>query len=100
MESSSTFLARGVKGSCPIVTIEGPVLTIFSTSVRILFRSIPHVLEDVGSDAAALLDEAEKNVLSTQVLVVEPLRLLPREVHHLLGSVREAIKHVVLCLLR
>ena len=44
MESSSTFLAIWVKGSWPIVTMEGPVLTIFSISMRILVMSMPMFL--------------------------------------------------------
>src|SRR6185436_5921360 len=52
-----------------------------------------HVLEHVGRDAAALLDETEQDVLGAQVLVVEPLRLLAGEVHHLLRAVREAVEH-------
>ena len=43
----------------------------------------PHVLEDVGGDAAALLNEAEEDVLRAEVLVVEPLRLLAGEVKKL-----------------
>ncbi len=34
-----TFLARGVCGSLPIVTISGPLWTSFSTSRRILRKS-------------------------------------------------------------
>ena len=34
-----TFLARGVWGSLPIVTMSGPAWTIFSTSMRIFRRS-------------------------------------------------------------
>ena len=36
---SMTFLARGVCGSLPIVTVSGPLLTSFSTSSRTLRRS-------------------------------------------------------------
>src|SRR5436305_6027617 len=39
MEYSMTFLALGVWGSLPIVTMSGPDWTIFSTSRRILRRS-------------------------------------------------------------
>ena len=48
-DSSSTFLARGVKGSWPIVTIVGPVLTSFSTSWRIFFRSMSRFLRTVAA---------------------------------------------------
>src|SRR5579883_2427717 len=40
MEYSITFLARGVWGSLPMVTMSGPDCTIFSTSRRILRRSM------------------------------------------------------------
>src|SRR5437868_901386 len=40
MEYSMTFLARGVWGSLPMVTMSGPDWTIFSTSSRILRRSM------------------------------------------------------------
>jgi hypothetical protein len=52
-----------------------------------------HVLEHVGRDAGALLDEAEQDVLGAEVLVVEPLGLLAGQVHHLLGAVCEAVEH-------
>ena len=40
MAYSMTFLARGVKGSLPKVTISGPAFTNFSTSMRTLRRSM------------------------------------------------------------
>src|SRR5205823_3201299 len=40
IEYSMTFLARGVWGSLPMVTMSGPAWTIFSTSRRILRRSM------------------------------------------------------------
>src|SRR5438874_4459603 len=40
MEYSMTFLARGVWGSLPMVTMSGPAWTIFSTSRRILRKSM------------------------------------------------------------
>src|SRR5437660_1144453 len=39
MEYSMTFLARGVWGSLPMVTMSGPDWTIFSTSTRIFRKS-------------------------------------------------------------
>ena len=51
------------------------------------------VLEDVGADSGALLDEAEQDVLGPDVLVVEPLGLLVGEGHHLAGSVGESFEH-------
>jgi hypothetical protein len=53
-----------------------PVLTSFSTSSRTLLQVHLEVLEDVRGDPAALLDQAEEDVLGPDVLVVEALRLL------------------------
>ena len=53
-----------------------------------------HGLEDIGGDALALLDEAEQDVLGTDVLVVEALRLAAGEAHDLAGAFSEAVEHV------
>src|SRR5207247_761649 len=45
------------------------------------------VFEDVGGDARAFLDQAQEDVLGADVFVVEALRLLIGELHHLAGSV-------------
>src|SRR5262249_40948698 len=52
------------------------------------------VLQHVGRDARALLDEAEEDVLGADVLVVEALRLLVGELHHLASPVRESFVHL------
>ena len=52
------------------------------------------VLQHVGADAAAFLDQAEQDVLGADVLVVEALGLLVGQGHHLAGAVREAFEHV------
>src|SRR5262245_45812783 len=44
-----TFLARGVCGSLPIVTISGPLCTSFSTSRRILRRSTSRFLSTLAA---------------------------------------------------
>jgi len=51
------------------------------------------ILEDVGRDAAALLDQAEEHVLGADVLVVETLGLLIGQLHHLPRPVRETLVH-------
>ena len=51
------------------------------------------VLEDVRGNAAALLDEAEQNMFSADVLVVEPLGLLVGQLHHLAGAIRKSFVH-------
>src|SRR5206468_10376048 len=49
MEYSITFLARGVCGNLPIVTMSGPDWTIFSTSRRILRRSMSRFLRTLAA---------------------------------------------------
>src|SRR5947209_7826496 len=49
MEYSMTFLARGVCGSLPMVTMSGPLWTIFSTSRRILRRSMSRFLRTLAA---------------------------------------------------
>ena len=44
-----TFLARGVCGSLPIVTMSGPLWTSFSTSRRILRRSTSRFLSTLAA---------------------------------------------------
>ena len=44
--------------------------------------------------AGAFLDQAEQNVLRPDVLVVEPLRLLVGQGHHLAGTVCESLEHL------
>src|SRR6266478_5670145 len=51
------------------------------------------VFEDVGCDSGALLDQAEEDVLGVDVLVVEALRLLVGELHHLAGPIGKALVH-------
>ena len=53
------------------------------------------VLQDVGGDAAALLDQAEQDVLGADVLVVEALGLLVGQLHHLASTVGESFIHAV-----
>ena len=93
MEYSMTFLARGVWGSLPIVTMSGPDWTIFSTSRRILRRSMSRFLRTLAATPGAFLDQAEEDVFGADVLVVEALGLLVGQLHHLAGAVREAFIH-------
>ena len=51
------------------------------------------VLEHVGGHAAALFDEAQQDVLGADVFVVEALRLLVGELHHLSGAVSKSFVH-------
>ncbi len=43
------------------------------------------VLQHVGGDAGAFFDEAQQHVFGADVFVVEALRLLVGELHHLAG---------------
>ena len=51
------------------------------------------VLQDVGGDAGAFLDQAQEDVFGADVLVVEALGLLVGQLHHLASTVREAFIH-------
>ena len=51
------------------------------------------VLEHVGGHAAAFFDQAQQHVLRADVFVVEALRLLVGELHHLAGSVGKSFVH-------
>ena len=52
------------------------------------------VLQDIGGDADPFLDQAQQDVLGADVLVVEALRLLVGQLHHLAGPVGESFVHV------
>ena len=60
------------------------------TCVRTLSRLTPSDLEHAGGDALALADEAEQQVLGADVVVVEPARLVDRQLDDLLGARRQA----------
>src|SRR5579862_6742274 len=51
------------------------------------------VFQDIGRHAGPLLDEAEEDVFGPDVFVVEALRLLVGELHHLAGPVGESFVH-------
>ena len=52
------------------------------------------VLQHVGGDAGAFLDQAEQDVLGADVLVVEALGLLVGQLHHLASPVGESFVHL------
>ena len=52
------------------------------------------VLENVGADTGAFLDQAEKNVLGADVFVVESLGLLVGQGHDFASPICEAFEHV------
>src|SRR5688572_24804355 len=49
MAYSTTFLARGTRGSLPLVTMSGPPWTIFSTSRRIFLTSTSRLFRVVAA---------------------------------------------------
>ena len=51
-----------------------------------------HVLEHAGSDALALANESEEEVLSADVVVVEPLRLVLSERQDFARAIRELVE--------
>ena len=51
------------------------------------------VLQHVGGDAGAFLDQAQQDVLGADVFVVEALGLLIGQLHHLAGSIGESFVH-------
>ena len=51
------------------------------------------VLQHVGGDAAAFFDQAQQDVLGADVFVVEALRLLIGQLHHLAGPVGKSFVH-------
>jgi hypothetical protein len=51
------------------------------------------VLQHVGRDAAAFLDQPQQDVLGADVFVVEPLGLLIGQLHHLAGAVGKSFVH-------
>ena len=88
-----TFLARGVCGSLPIVTMSGPALDELLDLQADLAEIDIEVLQHVGRDPAAFLDQAQQDVLGADVFVVEPLGLLVGQLHDLSGAVGESLVH-------
>ena len=52
------------------------------------------VLQDIGRNATALLDESQQYVLSADEVVVESLRFLARQSHDLSSSICKTVKHL------
>ena len=51
------------------------------------------VLQHVSGDAGTFFDQAKQDVFGTDVLVVEPLRFLIRELHHFASAVSKSFVH-------
>src|SRR4051794_9639632 len=88
------FGPRGL-GKLPHGDHVRPGLDNFFDLVADLAQVDIEVFQDVGGDAAALLDQAEQDVFRADVLVVEALGLLIGQLHHLAGTVGEAFIHAV-----
>ena len=65
-----------------------------STARAHLVQLDAEIGEDLGRDALALADQAEQQVLSADVVVVEPLSLLLRKLQHLARPLGEFVKTV------
>ena len=57
------------------------------------------VLQHVGGHAAAFLDQAKQDVLGADILVVEPLCLLVRQLHDFAGAVGESLVHSIVSIM-
>ena len=51
------------------------------------------VLQDLGGDAAAFLDDSQEDVLRPDELAVEPLGFLSRQAHDLASALGEFLEH-------
>jgi hypothetical protein len=67
-----TFLARGVCGNLPTVTILDQLFDLQADLAQIDLE----VLQDVCGNAATFLDEAQQDVFGANVFVVKSLSLL------------------------
>ena len=52
------------------------------------------VLQHVGRDPAAFLDQTQEDVLGADIFVIEPLRFLVGQLHHLAGAVSKSLVHL------
>jgi hypothetical protein len=76
-----------------MVTMDGSGLDVLLDLAADLVDLHAQVLQDVGSDATPLLDQPQEDVLGSDEVVVEALRLFTGQRHHLPRTVREAVKH-------
>ncbi len=88
-----TFLARGVWGNLPMVTMSGPLWTSFSTSRRILRRSTSRFFRTLAATPLPSLINPKQDVLGANVFVVEALRFLVGQLHDLAGTIGESFVH-------
>ena len=65
-----------------------------STAERTLVELDAHVVEDARGDAIALADEAQEQMLSADVVVVEPLRFFLSKRQDLASAVRELVEAI------
>ncbi len=95
MDSSSTFLARGVKGISPMLT--GPMGAVDRVLDGLLQPVEVDVQapQDVGGHALALADHAQQQVLGPDVVVLQPAGLVPGQEQHLAHSLGESVVHAV-----
>ena len=89
-----TFLARGRLRQLAHGDHVGAALDELFDFEADLAQIDVEVLQHVGGDAAAFLDQAQQHVLGADVFVVEPLGLLVGQLHDLAGAIGESFVHV------
>ena len=89
-----TFLARGRLRQLAHGDHFGPALDQLLHLQPDLAQIDVQVLQHVGRDAAAFLDQPQQDVLGADVFVVEPLRLLVGQLHDFAGAVGKSLVHV------
>jgi len=52
-----------------------------------------HILQNIGRYAASFLDQTQKNVLRTNIFMIETLSFLVGQGHYLSRSIRKSLKH-------
>ena len=87
-------MARGVNGNLP----RGDLVAL-ADDARDLGADLLHGdverLEDAGSEALLLAEQAEQDVLGTDVVVLQRPRLVLRENHDLPGSFGESLEQLL-----
>jgi hypothetical protein len=94
MAYSITFLARGRLRQLAHRDHVGAALDQLLDLQADLAQVHVEVLEHVGPDPRAFLDQPEQDVLGADVFVVEPLGLLVGQGHHLPRPIGEAFEHL------
>ena len=95
MDSSSTFLARGVNGISPMLTGPMGAVTESSTAFWIRSKSMFRPPQDVGGHALALADDAQQQMFGADVVVLQASGLVAGQEQDLADSLGKAVVHAV-----